>query len=121
VELSGSMCRFLNVGDTNGDGQREILASTYDEGIWSATYADGAWKTERIVPGFASKSFEHATVVFDWDRDVADELFVGSDEQKRIIRVWYDREGGRYRRDTIADFQGPHYLVWNLMSLPAGR
>ena len=40
-DLPGKLCRFLNGGDTDGDGQPEIVASTANEGIYAIWQKDG--------------------------------------------------------------------------------
>jgi hypothetical protein len=125
VDLEGEMCRFLSGGDTNGDGVREIVASTRDGGVFALSSADGTWTADKIVPPFASGGFEHATLLMDWDGDGADDLFIASDNQKRVQRVYFDGSAGgegRYRREKLIDLRGrSQFITWNVMELPAGR
>lgn len=119
IPLEGEMCRFLNQGDTDGDGVHEIIASTRKQGIFAASRDGDGWKSSCIVPGYVSGGFEHATVVFDWDGDGRDELFVGSDTQKKLRRFWYDPAKKSYESEDILDFEGEKYFVWNIMPIPA--
>ncbi|MHC4261295.1 MAG: FG-GAP repeat domain-containing protein [Planctomycetota bacterium] len=124
IEIDGPMCRFLNGGDTNGDGVREIVAATNEGGIFALSRDGGEdWVPDRIVPPFASGGFEHATLLFDWDGDGADELFVADDNGQKVQRVYFDRsEGsGRYRRETLISLKGQNYITWNVMELPPGK
>jgi len=121
IDLDGEMCRFLNLGDTNGDGVNELIASTRGAGIFSAHFEDGAWVSKKIVPGYLSGGFEHATVVFDWDGDGRDELFVGSDKQKKIRRFYLEEGKSSFSREDIADFSDDTYFVWNIMPLPVRK
>ena len=75
------------------------------------------------MPPFASGGFEHATLLFDWDGDGADELFVADDNGQKVQRVYFDRsEGsGRYRRETLISLKGQNYITWNVMELPPGK
>jgi hypothetical protein len=123
VPLEGSMCRFLNLGDTNGDGTKEIIASTKNEGIFSAFPEGDIWSSKKLVAGFVSGGFEHATVVMDWDGDGKDELFVASDSQKSLNIFRYEEGKPFLKREQIADFKGnkDSFFTWNVMPLPAGE
>ncbi len=117
----GEMCRFLNSGDTDGDGVREIIASTRKGGIFVLQKKNGNWDVADIVPGNMSGGFEHATVVFDWDGDGRDDIFVGSDVQKKLRRYWIHKGQTVYQSEDIVDFQDEKYFIWNIMPLPAGQ
>ncbi len=121
VELGGSMCRFLNSGDTNGDGKDEIIASTRDAGIYDVAKGASGYHAKVIVPGYASGGFEHATSVFDWDQDGKDDIFVASDKQKKLSRYFYAPGKETYAHEDVADFEGESYFVWNVMPLSAGE
>ena len=118
VPLEGRMCRFLNTGDTDGDGIREIIASTRSAGLFVIEPADGSWTTMNVVSGDESGGFEHATVVMDWDGDGKDELFVGSDKQKKLRRFWHDPGKEAYAYEDVIDFKDERYVVWTIMPLP---
>jgi hypothetical protein len=121
IPLESNMCRFLNFGDTDGDGVREIIASTRQKGIFVAERERGNWQAVCVVPGSISGGFEHATVVFDWDGDKRDDMFVASDAQKKVRRFWYDPKQQAYTSEDILDLEGEKYFIWNVMPLPAGR
>jgi hypothetical protein len=124
-ELPGPMCRFLNAGDTDGDGKREIIASTRENGIRSIYLDGGTWKSRPVAPSFTSGGFEHATVVFDWDGDGIDEVFAASDppsHARRLYRFSWLPEKGRYSNEEL--FKWPNsenYMTWMLQPLPAGH
>ena len=120
VELEGCMCRFLCGGDTDGDGNNELIASTNNGGIYLLKMSGSQWESKRIVAPYASGGFEHATILLDFDGDGSDELFVANDAKDHVLRVHYDAESGRYKRDKIYDMSGENYMAWNVMELPAG-
>lgn len=124
-ELPGPMCRFLNAGDTDGDGINEIIASTRSNGIRSI-YQDGdAWKSRTVAAGFVTGGFEHATVVFDWDGDGIDEVFAASDpptNSRRLYRFFWNAEKGRYQNEELFKWdRSANYMTWILQPLPAGK
>jgi hypothetical protein len=121
IHLEGVMCRFLNLADTNGDGVNEIIASTRDAGIFEAHMIGDSWVANKIVPGYISGGFEHATMTMDWDGDGKDELFVSSDKQKKLRRFWHVDGKKTFDKEDIADFSGQMYLCWNIMPLPAHK
>ena len=120
IEVEGPMCRFLNGGDTNGDGVREIIASTNKGGVHAIHHDGRGWVTDKIVPSFISTSFEHATLVFDWDGDGADDIFLASDDQSRVQRRYWDADKGRWQQERLMAVDG-FALTWNMMELPAGE
>jgi hypothetical protein len=131
--LPGTLCRFLNCGDTDGDGIKELIASTKSDGIHSFAFKDGKWVSKEIVSGRVSASFEHATVLSDHDHDGVMDLFVGSDDQFKVRRYFYDSESGRYlsedilhRKDREDEYNSSSkkkgkYFCWNIMPLPDGK
>lgn len=119
--IDGDMCRFLNTGDTNGDGVREIIASTRVGGIHVLQRNGASWNVKNVIPGSMSGGFEHATVVFDWNGDKRDDIFVASDKQKKLRRVWLAKGQETYQTEDVIDFTGENYIAWNVMPLPAGR
>ncbi len=121
VPLDGDMCRFLNAGDTNGDSVREIIASTRSAGVYRLQRKGTGWDVINVIPGATSGGFEHATVVFDWDGDKRDDIFVASDKQKKLRRLWLAKGQESYQSEDIVDFTGENYISWNVMPLPAGR
>ncbi|MEW6366433.1 MAG: VCBS repeat-containing protein [Acidobacteriota bacterium] len=121
VTLQGDMCRFLNTGDTDCDGAREIIASTRKNGIYVIQRKGGSWSVADVVPGSVSSGFEHATVVFDWDGDGRDDIFVASDDQKKLRHFWLPKGQTTYQSEDIMDFQAEKYFIWNVMPLPPGK
>jgi hypothetical protein len=125
VELDGEMCRFLSGGEINGDGTREIVASTKTGGVFALSRDDQGWKVDRVVAGFITGGFEHATALFDWDGDGTDDVFICNDDKKRIQRVFFDPNAGpdgRFIRETLFDLKDQgDFISWNVMELPPGR
>lgn len=121
--LDGTQCRFLVMADTDGDGTKEIIASTYKSGIYrSVMDEEGNWTTKKIVPSYMSGGFEHATYAMDMDGDGKDELYVASDEQKSFNVFRLNETTGGFRPSKLANWsEESFYLVWNIMTLPAGK
>jgi hypothetical protein len=118
VTLSDPMCRFLTVGDVDGDGRREMVLAAKDTGVWLArpgTNPRALWST-MLVDGH-SKGFEHAALLTDLDGDGRDELYVASDDDKEIRRYVWD--GQKLAREVIHRRSDPlPILTWNLDPVP---
>lgn len=106
ASLPGQLCRFLTYGDTDGDGVKEIVASTKSDGIWklrpagpaqgNVPGASGAeWEKELIATG--TSGFEHATYLYDFDGDGKDEIYVASDDQGELRCYWFDGSSYQYQ------------------------
>ncbi len=126
MELPGYLCRFLNGGDTDGDGQHEIIASTDSKGIFKIFQDGDGWKRRPVLISSRSSGFEHATILHDWDGDGIDDVFVASDNQKTLQRVTWNTERSKYDREVLFDFAPPKgqnydYFTWNMTILPAGK
>ena len=103
--LPGNLCRFLVWADTDGDGAREMIASTKSDGIWRLdppASGEGEWSRKLVAKG--TSGFEHATYAADLDRDGAEELVVASDDQKEL-RV-YRWDGNAYKKEVIGPIKG---------------
>ena len=115
AELPGNLCRFLTVGDVDGDGDQEMIAATYRQGIWLLHPTPGEWELELIDRD--SSSFEHASILLDLDGDGRDELYVASDKQKEVRR--YDWTADGWEKTVLMkyddDFGG---FTWNIMPVP---
>ncbi len=102
--LPGNLCRFLTYGDVDGDGAKELVASTKSNGIWklSPPKTPGAeWEKTLLATG--TSGFEHATVLADFDGDGTDEIYVASDDQKELRG--YRFEDGTYRMQVIGPLE----------------
>lgn len=121
MEIDGKMFRFLVLCDTTGDGVNEIVAATNKAGIFRLHLEDGEWKSKKIVMSYMSGGFEHSTYAFDWDGDGKDELFVASDDQKKMNMFRHNATTDTYKPTGIASWKGSEYMTWNVMPLPVGK
>ncbi len=113
ASLPGQLCRFLTYGDTDGDGKKELIASTKSSGIWKLTPpAEGAGKDWRktLIASHTS-GFEHATYLFDANGDGKDEIYVASDDQREMRCYWFD--GKRYSV-TVLDTLKDNTITFNI-------
>jgi hypothetical protein len=114
ASLPGELCRFLTIGDTDGNGKRELIAATSRDGIWrlDPPLQEGeSWKKTLIATG--TSGFEHATYLSDLNNDGIDEIYVASDNQHQLRRYTWNGRGydveviGKLKNDTI---------TWNITS-----
>ncbi len=100
AELPGQLCRFLTFGDTDGDGVKEVIASTKSNGIWKLTppAAEGGIWRKKLIAGDTA-GFEHATYLYDSNGDGMDELWVASDDDGEFRRYWYN--GRDYSEEVL--------------------
>jgi len=120
-DLIGAMCRFLLVGDTDGDGVDEIVASTSRDGILSFQMKNGVWERRKVAGGFRSSGFEHAIALLDVDGNGVVDIVAGSDDQKQYSAFVYDAARTRWNQRELAKVDVASYFTWNLMPLPAGH
>ena len=108
ASLPGELCRFLTIGDTDGDGKREVIASTSKDGIWRLDPPEkegDPWK--KTLMATQTSGFEHATFLADLNGDGIDEIYVASDNQRQLRRYTWNRWGydveviGKLKDDTI--------------------
>jgi hypothetical protein len=117
------LCRFLSVGDVDGDGRKELVAAGFKTGLWllrPGSDPRGTWSASSIDR--ESGGFEHAAILTDLDEDGREELYVASDDHGEVRRyLWRD---GRFARDVIYErkFDGRKVpnaaFTWNLMPVP---
>ena len=116
--LQDRLCRFLTVGDLDGDGKKEMVAAAFRSGLWLLRPgADPNQPWTRTQIDRDSGGFEHASILTDLDGDGRDELYVASDDHKQIRRyVW---KGNRFVRELIYKRPEPNPIfTWNLMPVP---
>jgi len=134
ADLPDMLCRNLTVGDVDGDGSIDIVASTMRSGIWilrqkpqgdkpqgdkqhrerdEAKWDEAKW--EKTLIDAQSSSFEHATLIADLNHDGKNEIYVASDDQHFLRRYQWD--GKTFHRDNLVPLQ-PDDLTFGLTSCP---
>jgi len=113
------LCRFLTVGDVDGDGKKEMVAAAYSSGLWLLRPGEdpnSEWDVSSIDRN--SGGFEHASILTDLDADGKDELYVASDRHKEVRRYTWD--GSRLVPETIyvREDDGGGVFTWNIMPVP---
>lgn len=119
ARLQDRYCRFLTVGDIDGDGKKELVAAAFRSGVWllrPGADPKAPWSVENIET--QSSGFEHAALLTDLDGDGKDELYVAADDQGELRRyVWRD---GKITRETLLKRDNPRETwTWNIMPAPA--
>ena len=116
VTLEDTLCRFLTVGDVDGGGKKEIVATTSKSGLWLLRpHSNGPWDKELIDAD--SGGFEHAAILLDLDGDKRDELYVASDNQKEVRR--YDWTPKGWRHEVLLKYTDKlSRITWNIMVVP---
>lgn len=112
------LCRFLTVGDVDGDGKKEMVAASFSKGLWllrPGKNPNSEWGLESIDRD--SGGFEHAALLTDLDGDGTDELYVAADTQGELRRyIWVH---GRPKREVIQKREIPmSRMTWNIMPVP---
>ena len=114
--LTDRLCRFLTVGDVDGDGALELVAATYRAGLWLLSPGEDTWETELIDA--ESSGFEHAAILHDLDDDGRDELYVASDDQAQVRS--YVRTDQGWQRSVLLEYSdGLGRFTWNIMLVPS--
>ena len=119
AQLQDRLCRFLTVGDIDGDGKKEMVAAPFGSGLWllrPGSDPNASWVKTRIDK--KSGGFEHAAILLDLDGDGKDELYVASDTQGELRR--YTWNGASWDKEVILSREVPRSVfTWNLMPVPA--
>ena len=118
-KLPDDMCRFLTVGDIDGDGKLEMIAAARTSGLWLLRPGPDPMKPWDVtLIDKNSGGFEHAAILSDLDGDGKDELYVASDKHKQVRRYTWD--GRRLVSETI--YRRPKgeggVFTWNIMPVP---
>lgn len=112
------LCRFLTVGDVDGDGKKEMVAASFSKGLWllrPGKNPKAEWGVESIDRD--SGGFEHAALLTDLDGDGTDELYVAADVQGELRRYVWIR--GRAKREVILKRDIPmSRMTWNITAAP---
>ena len=112
------LCRFLTVGDVDGDGKKEMVAASFSKGLWllrPGKNPKAEWGVESIDRD--SGGFEHAALLTDLDGDGTDELYVAADVQGELRRYVWSR--GRAKREVILKRDIPmSRMTWNITAAP---
>jgi hypothetical protein len=118
VTLDDTLCRFLTVGDVDGDGKKEMVAAANKRGLWLLhPHNNGPWDKELIDA--ASGGFEHAAILLDLDGDRRDELYVASDNQKEVRRYDWSPTPTGWRHQVLRKYDDKlSRLTWNIMAVP---
>ncbi|MEE8164570.1 MAG: VCBS repeat-containing protein, partial [Myxococcota bacterium] len=118
AEFNDRLGRFLTPSDLDGDGEKEIVATLFQAGVWwlrPGEDPNAKWKKKSIDR--QSSSFEHAAIAADLDGDGVQELYVASDKHKALRRyVWNGRRLVKeeiYKRNDDRSI-----LTWNIMPIP---
>jgi hypothetical protein len=117
--IDDRLCRCLTAGDVEGDGHREIVATTSKKGLWllrPPKTTGGSWSVESIDTD--SSGFEHAALLTDLDGDGKDELYVAADDQGQVRRYrWTD---GHPQREAIYSYAKKLAgFTWNVTAVDA--
>ena len=113
--LDDRLCRFLSVGDVDGNGEKEMVAATYKSGLWLLRPGSDTWRKELIAAD--SSGFEHASILLDLDGDGRDELYVASDDQDEVRRYTLTETG--WKGETLLKYTDDlARFTWNITPVP---
>jgi len=113
VGIPDVFCRFLNCGDVDGDGKVDLVASTFKSGIWLLKKDKDVWHKELVDED--SSGFEHATLIYDIDKDGLNEIYVAADDQGKLRKYQWD--GKKFKREDIIPLPQGN-ITFNLNALP---
>ncbi len=99
ASLPDSKCRFLNLGDVDGDGGVDLVASCYRSGLWVLRPGPGGWTSTPIDAD--STGYQHSTTLADLDGDGRLEIYVATDDAGKLRR--YTWNGSAFDRADLLD------------------
>jgi len=114
AEFPDRQCRVLLAADFDGDGRRELVATTMNIGLFLLDSEDGEQWQQR---GFGSNSggYEHAATAADLDGDGRPELYVVSDREKVLRRYRWNTQRAMLEPEDIGAIEGD-VLTWHITS-----
>jgi hypothetical protein len=121
ARIPDRLCRFLTVGDVDGDGKKEMVAAAFRSGLWWLRPASSPSEPWNVQPIDAQSSgFEHAALLADLDGDGKDELYVASDDQGELRRYTWNTKTQAWDKEVLLKRPVPMAtMTWNLMTFAA--
>jgi len=112
AQLADRQCRVLLAEDFDGDGRKELIATTMNTGLFLLASEDGEhWRQQRF--GGNSGGYEHAATAADLDGDLLPELYVVADREKMLRRYRWNSERRMLEPEDIGPIDGD-VLTWHI-------
>jgi hypothetical protein len=97
----------------DGDGKIDLVASTFKSGIWVLKKDKDVWNKELVDED--SSGFEHATLIYDLDKNGLNEIYVAADDQGMLRKYQWD--GKKFKREELISLPQGN-ITFNLNALP---
>lgn len=104
-------CRFLQPGDADNDGIKDLVAAGMDTGLWLLEPGEGGFVKTSIAAD--SGGFEHATLVTDLDGDGKTEIYAASESDKNRSLQRFTWDGSAWQHTKIDDIPKKR-ITWNV-------